>query len=268
VSAAELPLSARAFDRIAEAFDDRFGGWESVAAQRRAVRRELLDAFPPGASVIEIGGGTGEDAQWLAAAGRRVLLTDVSPRMVRCARDKFAGRSGLRAMVAAAENLDALDLAEERFDGAFSNFAALNCVDDLAPVARGLAALVRPGGAVILTLFGTACPGEWVVEGLRRRPGAMFRRFKSGPVPARLGGQEFAVRYFTTADLISAMAPWFEFAGRRAIGLFVPPSAAEPWISRHPRLLSGLEALDRRLSGPLAAFGDHVLHRFVRTGDG
>ena len=50
-----------------------------------------------------------------------------------------------------------------------------------------------------------------------------------------------------------------------AIGLFVPPSAAEPWISRHPRLLGLLEALDRGLSRPLAMLGDHVLYRFVRT---
>jgi hypothetical protein len=52
------------------------------------------------------------------------------------------------------------------------------------------------------------------------------------------------------------------------VGVFVPPSAAEPWISRHPRLLSVLERLDSRLSAPLAALGDHVLYRFVRRADG
>jgi hypothetical protein len=49
------------------------------------------------------------------------------------------------------------------------------------------------------------------------------------------------------------------------VGVFVPPSAAEPWISAHPRLLGALETLDKGLAGPLAAFGDHVLYRFVRT---
>lgn len=264
---AELPLAARAFDTVAEAFDERFGAWESVAAQRRAVRNELLRAFPPGASVLEIGGGTGEDALWLANAGRRVLLTDIAPGMVRQARAKFAGLPELRAELAAAEDLGALDMGGERFDGAFSNFAALNCVADLAPVARGLAGFVRAGGMAILVLFGTRCPGEWIVEGVRGRPRAMFRRFKRGPVSADLGGHAFAVRYFTTADLIAAMAPWFDFVGRRGIGVFVPPSAAEPWITHHPRLLSRLEALDRGLSKPLAALGDHVLHRFVRRAD-
>jgi SAM-dependent methyltransferase len=268
VTSAELPLSALAFDTIAATFDDRFGAWQSVAAQRRAVRRELAQAFPPGASVLEVGGGTGEDAIWLADRGCSLLLTDISPRMVRRAQAKFAGRPRLQAKVAAAENLHALDLAEDRFDGAFSNFAALNCVEDLPPVARNLARLVRPGGHVILVMFGTCCPGEWVVEALRDRPRAMFRRFRRTPVRARLGGKEFAVRYFRTAELVSAMAPWFDYAGRRGIGVFVPPSAAEPWITRHPRLLGALEHIDGRLSKPLAGLGDHVLHRFVRRTDG
>lgn len=260
-------LAARAFDQVAGTFDDRFGGWASVAAQRRAVRSELLAAFAPGSSVLELGGGTGEDALWLAERGRRVLLTDVSPAMVERARAKFAGRQGLRAELAAGEDLTGLDLGEERFDGAFSNFAGLNCVDDLDPVARGLARLVKPGGTVALVIFGRFCPGEWIVEGVRGRPGAMVRRFARGPVPARLGGNAFTVRYFATRELVEAMAPWFAFTGRRGIGVFVPPSAAEPWITRHPRLLAGLEALDRRLSRPLAALGDHVLHRFVRRPD-
>ncbi len=264
MASVELTRAALAFDRIADAFDDRFRPWQSVAAQRRSVRSELLDAFAPGASIVEIGGGTGEDALWLADNGRRVLLTDVSPRMVQRARAKFAGRPELRAEVAAAETID---LGGERFDGAFSNFAALNCVDDLAPVARGLAKLVRPGGAVVLVVFGTFCPAEWIVEAVRHRPSAMVRRFRRGAVPARLSGSNFCVRYFTARELKSAMAPWFDHAGQRGIGVFVPPSAAEPWISGRPRLLSTLEALDERLSRPLAVLGDHVLHRFVRRSD-
>jgi ubiquinone/menaquinone biosynthesis C-methylase UbiE len=267
VASADLPLPARAFDTIAASFDARFGQWESVAAQRRAVRRELAKAFPPGANVLEIGGGTGEDALWLAERGRSVVMTDISPRMVQRARTKFAGRQRLRAQVAAAEGLDRLDLGEAGFDGAFSNFAALNCVEALEPVARGLARLVKPSGAVIMVVFGTCCPGEWIVEGLRDNPRAMFRRFRRTPVRARLGGNAFLVRYFRTAELVSAMAPWFDFAGRRGLGVFVPPSAAEPWITRHPRLLSALERLDDRLSSSLAGLGDHVLHRFVRRAD-
>lgn len=256
-----LPAAA-AFDGIAGDFDERFSPWLSVGAQRRAVRSALLEAIPPRASLIEIGGGTGEDALWLAERGRQILLTDASPAMVAIAKAKFDGRPGARAMVAAAE---ALDRIEGQFDGAYSNFAALNCIADLRPFARGIARLLRPGAPALLVLFGTFCPGEMLVEALRGRPRNMVRRLSRGDVPAKLGGRDFTIRYHRAAQVRDAMAPWFGLKGRQAVGLFVPPSAAEPWISRHPRLLGTLEALDRAFATPLAMLGDHVLYRFERN---
>jgi hypothetical protein len=47
--------------------------------------------------------------------------------------------------------------------------------------------------------------------------------------------------------------------------VFVPPSGAEPAVSRFPRLLDALEALDRAFGRPLALLGDHVLLDFERT---
>ena len=272
MDAIALPPAAGAFDAVAESFDARFGGWHSVAAQRRAVRAALADAFPHGARVLEVGGGTGEDALWLAERGRRVLLTDASPSMVRIAGGKLRGRAGCAAEVAAAESLERLAEREraagaEPFDGAFSNFAALNCVPELAPAARGLARLLRPGAPLLLVLFGPFPPGEVVVQLARGDRRAAFRRLARGDVPARLGGREFAVRYHRPREVERAMGPWFRPAGRLGVGVFVPPSAAEPWISAHPRLLGVLEALDRAVARPLALLGDHVLYRFERTGE-
>jgi len=266
--AAQTPLSpaAEAFDAIAEGFDERFGSWLSVAAQRRAVRAELLAAFPNGARVLEIGGGTGEDASWLMRHGRDVLLTDPSPTMVRIAASKLAPVGAPAPVALAAEDLSQLaDEREPLFDGAYSNFAALNCVRDLSSVARALARLVRPRAAIVLVVFGVCPPGEWIVEAVRGNRRAMFRRTHRGDVPARLGGREFFVRYHRASDIARTFSPWFRMTRRRGVGVCVPPSAAEPWISRHPRLLSLLDRLDRIVSRPLAMFGDHVLYRLERT---
>ncbi len=258
--------AAAAFDAVAERFDARFSPWLSVAAQRRAVRAALARAFPPASRLIEIGGGTGEDALWLLERGRSVLLTDASPRMVQMAAAKFQGHPAASARTCAAENLAQLaGRVDAPFDGAYSNFAALNCVDDLGPFAQGLAKLLRPGALALLVVFGHVCPGEWLVETLQRRPQNVFRRLAPGDQPARLGGRAFTVRYHRRSELERAMSPWFRPRGRLGIGVFVPPSAAEPWVSRHPQLVQTLEALDRRLSTPLAGLGDHVLYRFERT---
>jgi hypothetical protein len=139
-------------------------------------------------------------------------------------------------------------------------------VADLSPVARGLARLLKPGAPAMLVLFGTLCPGEMVTEVLRGRPRLALRRLMRGEAPARLAKREFHVVYHRRRAMIRAFAPWFVLERRVGIGVAVPPSAAEPWISHHPHLLSVMETLDRGLAGPFAMLGDHVLYQFRRTG--
>jgi SAM-dependent methyltransferase len=232
------------------------------------VRAALLQQFPSGGHVLEIGGGTGEDAVFLAERGVRVLFTDASPTMVDIARQKLSP-FGSCAQVVAGEDIERF--AEERrrtgealLDGAFSNFAPLNCVEDIRSVARGLALLLKPGATAMLVLFGTCCPAEVIAETLRGRPENALRRFRRGGMPARLAKRNFEVFYHRAFDLRCAFEPWFELERKIGIGVAVPPSAAEPWISRHPRLLAGMEAFDRVMGRPLASLGDHVLYQFRR----
>jgi SAM-dependent methyltransferase len=266
-----LPMrpAVAAFDAIAPIFDQRFGAWLSVAAQRRAVRAALLREFPKHGHILELGGGTGEDAAFLAESGYEVFLTDPSPTMVALAKAKLSPL-GAHAEIATGEELETfaarhLATGGRPFDGAFSNFAPLNCVVDLEPVARGLAQLLKPGASAMLVLFGTFCPGEMLTEVLHKRPGQALRRCRRGPLPARLAKREFPIVYHRRAALMRTFAPWFVLEKRLGIGVTVPPSAAEPWISHQPRLLGAMEMLDRIVSRPLALFGDHVLYQFRRT---
>ncbi len=246
-----------------------------MAAQRRTVRRRLLEAFPEGASLLELGGGTGEDALFLAERGRRILLTDGSPAMVARAREKAAaaGLAGrIKAEVLAIEELSAFAgrrSASGRpvFAGVYSNFAALNCVADLRSVAGPLARLLPPGGRALLVVFGPLPPGEVLTLLLKGRLRAAFRRLSRQPVPARVGGGTFTVTYPRPADVARAFAPWFRLRRRAGIGIFVPPSSAEPAISRWPRLLAALEAMDRVVERPLALLGDHILLDFQKVAE-
>lgn len=266
--AAALSPAVQAFDAVAQDFDRRYSQWASVQAQRRAVRRELLRAFPAGSALLELGGGTGDDALFLAARGRRVLLTDASPSMVDCARRKVraAGADGRVTLEQAdLEHLPLLSSAP--FDGAYSNFAALNCVQSLPDVGRGLAPLLRPGAPALFVVFGPLAIGEILLHLLRGDPRTAFRRFARGEVPARLGGRAFTVRYPGPRAIAAQFAPYFRLVRTRGIGIFVPPSAAEPAASGWPRLMRLLEWLDQAATLPLALLGDHVLLQFERTTD-
>ncbi|HEV8269271.1 MAG TPA: class I SAM-dependent methyltransferase, partial [Thermoanaerobaculia bacterium] len=251
--------AAEAFGAVAERFDERYGAWLTVAAQRRAVRRYLEDAFPAGSRLLELGGGTGEDAIHLASKGRHVLLTDGAFEMVEVAERKITA-AGLRDSIdlscLALEELS--DLADEReragvppFDGAYSNFAALNCVDDLAPVGAALARLLRPSGRALLVVFGPFCLSELAVLPLAGDAKGVFRRFSKGKVAAKIGGREFTVRYPAPREIARAFGPRLALRRVRGVGVFVPGSAVEPGLSRFPGIVNVLETLDRVASAPL-----------------
>jgi len=261
-----------AFDSIAQSFDNRFGRLLSVAAQRRAVRKELLRCFPVGSKLLELGGGTGEDAIFLGQRGRTVLLTDGSERMVSVASDKVLACGCADAVDVRSLRIEDLgDLLNDRtsgvpFDGVYSNFASLNCIEDLVPVGRALAALLRPGALTLLVLFGPFSIGEIVVQLSRGNFTDAFRRQRAnGPVDARLNGHRFHVWYPGPRSIARSFQPYFRLRAKRGIGVFVPPSAAEPGISRFPRIVNAMEALDRLVGKPLAVVGDHILLTFMRT---
>jgi SAM-dependent methyltransferase len=252
------------FEDLAASYDDTFTRSSIGRRMRAAVWRRLDAAFPSGARVLELGCGTGEDAVHLARSGVRVLATDPAEAMVRETRAK-AERTGVAARVTTraldAGRLDDVEL-DGPFDGAFSNFGALNCVEDLAPVSAGLSRHVRPGGRVLLCLMGRYVPWEWAWFLWRGDRRSAFRRLAPGGTVWRGLG----VSYPPLRELRRVFAPGFRFTGARAIGAFVPPSYVEATAARHPRLLAALDALERSVEAvpPLPSLADHVLLELER----
>jgi hypothetical protein len=133
---------------------------------------------------------------------------------------------------------------EAPFDGVFSNFAALNCVDDLETV-RGLARLLPSVRPHCSSLRYALLPAKsWCNSREATRAAALRRRARCGA--RTVGRRAFDVRYHSAGELADAMAPWFRLRRRIGVGVLVPPSAAEPWISRHPALVRALERMDSR----------------------
>ena len=71
-----------AFERVAADYDRDFSETRLARALRDLVWSRLAGLVRPGARVLEIGCGTGEDAVWLAERRAQVLATDVSPAML------------------------------------------------------------------------------------------------------------------------------------------------------------------------------------------
>jgi hypothetical protein len=172
----------------------------------------------------------------------------------------------VRPFVMRAEDIAVLP-ADELFDGVFSNFGALNCVEDIKGLALGLARLLKPGAMAVLCWMGPCCAWEigWYLA--QRNRSKAFRRFHVDGVSARIADGAFVhVRYPSVGFLSRAFAPEFRGKSVQGIGVAVPPSYLEPWARRHPRSLQLCERFDAyfgRCPG-IRSLGDHVLVQLQR----
>jgi len=122
----------------------------------------LIDVLAPqaGETILDLGCGTGQLASQIAARGARVIGIDVSPTMIKRAREKYPG---LDFRVA-----DGTDLhLSERFDAVFSNAALHWMPSSRQPaVLAGIREALKPGGRFVAEL-GARGNIEQIVAALR-----------------------------------------------------------------------------------------------------
>ncbi|MBI3764336.1 MAG: methyltransferase domain-containing protein, partial [Chloroflexi bacterium] len=214
-----------AFDSVAQSYDRDFTHTALGRALRERAWRRLVHRFPPGSRVLELNCGTGEDAAYLAARAVSVLATDRSEGMLAVARRKTAG---LPVEVARLDlSLPALPpstLTLPPFDGAFSNFAGLNCIADLRRLACSLAEWLKPGASVIFVVMGPICLWEIAWYLFHLRPGRAFWRFSRFGALARIGGQIVRVYCPWAGELSRTCAPEFRVTRLAGLGVALPPS--------------------------------------------
>ncbi|MFD8548033.1 class I SAM-dependent methyltransferase [Streptomyces sp. NPDC059649] len=139
---------ADAFDAIGDRYNDAFPHKEAQLSSGAW----LAGALPAGARVLDVGSGTGlPTARQLSEAGHRVVGIDLSPSMVKLARDNAPGAEFHR--------LDIADLRGGRlggpgsFDGVAAYFSLLMLPRAEIPYALGLLHdLLRPGGLMALSM--------------------------------------------------------------------------------------------------------------------
>jgi SAM-dependent methyltransferase len=269
---------SRAFDSAAADYDLLYQGNQIMAWMRVESLAVLQSSFAPGSLLLEVGCGTGEEALSLARLGHRIVATDISPAMIGAARAKAiaSGVQGLSWRVIAAGQL--LELAHEHepgsFDGAYSSFGGLNCEPGLAPAAKALARLLRPGAVFAASVMNRVCLWE-IAWGLAHlRPREAFRRLGKDWIQAGLAAPEgrlaVPTRYYSPGAFARAFWPHFKLQSIRGLPAILPPPNLEHVLLRHPTLLARLEALEYRFRDriPFRSLGDHCLVTLVRTRGG
>lgn len=251
------------FNAVAAPYDDWFTHSPTGRMQRGVVWHVLADLVSEGTqfNVLELNGGTGEDALWLARRGCRVLLTDASDGMLDVARQKLKGEDvDMDIRVLRFEELD--KLPENNFDLIFSNFGGLNCLSPEAMRDFGCAVAqkLRPGGSFVAVVMGRFCWWETLYFLRKGRFKTAFRRLGKGPLAVQLNENSSVDTWYYAARSFHTFFPDLQQTHLRAVGFWLPPSYLDPFFTKHPRLLKGLNMLEARFRHALWASGaDHFL---------
>ncbi len=151
--------------REVRSYYDSFGEREWGRLERAAdgafelrVTCETLERYLPGRSrVLDLGGGPGRYAIWLAGRGHRVVLADLSPALLEIARRKIA-EAAVGASVEEIVEVNATDLSrwdDQSFDAALclGPFYHLTQPSDRIRAAQELYRVLKPGGLAFIPLM-------------------------------------------------------------------------------------------------------------------
>jgi ubiquinone/menaquinone biosynthesis C-methylase UbiE len=249
-AAGRSACATSSFDTVASSYDRQWTDTPNGRAQREQVWRHLDPLFHPGDRILDIGCGTGADAAHFSSRGILVHAVDPSSAMIEIARE----RGGFTTEVLAAEEIGRIG---GTFDGAISNFGALNCVPDLRETGRELAALIRPGGHLAICIIGRFCAWESLHYAVRGQFAKAIRRLR-GSAGSSLG----VTVHFPTVATVRAAFPDFTISEWTGIGLIVPPS----YVRLPERMVRWAAWLDRAFAHlPMfRAMADHRLLILVR----
>lgn len=257
-----LLQTQRAFDGVADDYDGSLGNNALVQRMRERLWATVRGLAPPGSRLLDLGCGTGIDAVFLAGLGYHVVACDWASRMVARTQAR-AAEAGLSHLVSVEMvGIHQLDLLRgQRFDAIYSDLGPLNCVSNLASVARECGALLGEGGVLVASVMGRTCPLEWTYYRLRGDHARASFRSARVPVPVGLQGGTVWTRYYSPREFFRAFSTDFAMHGYCALGVFLPPPYMLGVYERHVALWRALAWLELRLGAlPLVRdLGDHFL---------
>ncbi|HID52890.1 MAG TPA: class I SAM-dependent methyltransferase [Anaerolineae bacterium] len=238
--------SAEAFSRKAAVYDAFGEGHENLTRMRQRVYDHICAVMPPGGYLLELNAGTGLDAVNLAARGFRIHATDIAPGMVAEIERKIGRGEGNGRITSQLCSFTKLEkVTGGPFDGIYSNFGGLNCIDDLTAVTRHLSRLLKPGGIVTVVIMPRICPWEMA---LLLKDWRVAARRLSGQVTANVEGVPVATTYFSPRQTRRAFGPAFRPIRQEALSLITPTADNKSLARNHPRLYGRLVRWDERLS--------------------
>lgn len=250
-----------AFDPLASTYDSDFTQQPIGQILRSRIHDRLLTHFSADDEVLEIGCGTGEDAFFLAQHGIHVTATDASDKMLAITQKKVINQPNVVVKKLDLTNMPDHMPTNHHYHGVFSNFGALNCIDDWQPLAHWLSKRLPIGAKACFGVMSPYCAWEFLWHA---------GHFKWDIALRRLRGDDFGdlrITYPTIKRLTDDFSSYFKRVNVLPLGLFLPTSALFDVVQKRPTMMKTLLTLEKRFqaTSQLALFADHYWIEFERV---
>jgi ubiquinone/menaquinone biosynthesis C-methylase UbiE len=255
--------AATAFSKQAPLFDELYAGDSIIKYKRKRVRDHVLQWLQPGSNILELNAGTGDDAIFFAQHGHHVHATDISNVMQTMLKEKirlYDLQSNVTNEIRSYTDLENL-FNRGPYDFIFSNFAGLNCTNELPKVLRSFDALLKPNGLVTLVILPKFCLWEFLLI-FKGKFKTAFRRFTGNRgSKAHIETNFFQCWYYNPSFVRETLKDSFNLVGIEGLCTIVPPSYIEKFAERHPGAYRFLKKKEDRLKTkwPWKNIGDYYI---------
>ena len=254
-----------AFSTQAPLFDGLYKHNPLIQYKRERVRNHVNQHLQPGSSILELNSGTAEDAIYFAQQGHTVHATDISEGMQRVAKEKISLHqlaSRISYDLCAFTDLESLQNTGP-YDYIFSNFAGLNCSENIEKVVSSFNLLLNPGGYVTLVIMPGFCLWETLLL-FKGKFKTAVRRFSNRGTIAHIEGKYFTCTYYAPSTVSKYMGKSFELVDMEGLCTIVPPSYMEHFNEKHSRLYSWLKKKEEKYKSkwPWKYIGDYYIITF------
>ncbi len=255
--------AADAFTGQSGIFDELYSANTIINYKRERVRNHVLQYLAPGSSILELNSGTGEDATWFAQKGFKVHATDISAGMqdqLRLKVEKHHLTEQVSNELCSYTNLDNLE-NKGPYDLIFSNFAGLNCTDNIDKVLASLSPLLNSNGIITLVILPKFCLWETLLLFKGKFRTAFRRFFSSGGRKAHIEGNYFKCWYYNPSYITNRMKEQFDVLSVEGLCTIVPPSYIEGFAEKHPSAYVFLKNWEDKLKTrwPWRVMGDYYI---------
>lgn len=253
-------LTSTAFSHQSAIFDALYAGNTIVHYKRERIRRHVLQYLAPGSSILELNSGTGDDALFFAQKGFRVHATDIAKGMQKQLQQKAGQQPLISQELCSYTQLHHLK-NKGPYDLIFSNFAGLNCTNELDKVLASFSGLLNPGGMVTLVILPRFCLWETLLLFKGKFKTAFRRFFSNQGRTAHVEGVYFKCWYYNPSFIRRHLSADFTVLSTEGLCTFVPPSYIEGFAEKYPVTYGWLTRLENKMkcTWPWKNVGDYYI---------